>query len=172
MILFLFFAFVLGFLNQIDAGGPQFVSGTNKSDDVVCLNRNAAIPAKEGSALPWINIPGKLKYYSCGTKSCWGVNSDDDIYFRTDVVTDSCVGTQWQQITGKLSMIEVSTEDSVYGVNSAGELYKRDGISCDNPTGTTWKKVAIQGVLVKHVSLDLGTVWLITKDGSILTCGQ
>ncbi|XP_043935362.1 fish-egg lectin-like, partial [Protopterus annectens] len=164
---------ISGLLKQIDAGGPQFVSGANMNDDIYCLNKNAAITVRDGSGLPWINIPGKLKYYASGPLGCWGVNSNDDIYFRTDVVTDSCVGTQWQQIDGKLSMIEVSTDGSVYGVNSAGELYRRDGISCNSPTGTTWTKVEIPGnKLVKHVSSDLGIVWLIETDGSILKCNQ
>uniref|UniRef100_A0A8C3FGP5 Fish-egg lectin n=1 Tax=Chrysemys picta bellii TaxID=8478 RepID=A0A8C3FGP5_CHRPI len=121
------------------------------------------------SALPWVNIAGKLKYYSCGLWGCWGVNSADDIYFRFDVTPDPCAGSKWEQIPGKLSMIEVGTEGSVYGVNSAGQVYRRDGITKSNPVGTSWTNVPSM-LNCKHVSYDLGQLWLITDQDKIVKC--
>ncbi|KAJ1139617.1 hypothetical protein NDU88_005984 [Pleurodeles waltl] len=114
-----------GLLKQIDAGGAQFISGANMNDDIFCLPEQATVSAKDGSALPWNNIAGKLKYYSCNTNSCWGVNSADDIFYRFSVTPSSCSGSRWQQVEGKLAMIEVGSDGSVFGVNSVGDAYQR-----------------------------------------------
>lgn len=115
----------LGLLKQIDAGGDVFVAGVSMNGGIYCLSRPAAVSVNNASTLSWVNIAGSLKYYSCGLWGCWGVNSADDIYFRFAVTPDSCAGSRWQNIPGKLSMIEVGTEGSVYGVNSAGQIYRR-----------------------------------------------
>jgi len=69
----------IGNLKQVDAGGDQIISGTNVNDDTYCLNmddNNQWSP----SAIPWVSINGKLKYFSCGPYSCWGVNSADKVF--------------------------------------------------------------------------------------------
>ncbi|XP_041081858.1 fish-egg lectin-like [Polyodon spathula] len=160
-----------GLLKQIDAGGNQFVAGVNMIDNIFCLNRNPTVATRGGeSSLPWNLLPGALKYYSCGPYSCWGVNSANQIYLKNGVTPDACVGnTAWQQIPGALSMIEVSTDGSVYGVNSAKDVYRRDGVSIGNPAGTGWTLLSQCGKS-KHVSYDLGVLWVISQDEKILTC--
>ncbi|XP_044845888.1 fish-egg lectin-like [Mauremys mutica] len=161
---------VTGLLKQIDAGGDMFVNGVNMNDDIYCLSRPPTVSANGASDLPWVNIEGKLKYYSCGVWGCWGVNSADDIYFRFDVTPDPCAGSRWEQIPGKLSMIEVGTEGSVYGVNSAGQVYHREGITKSNPVGTSWTQVGSFICNCKHVSYDLGVLWFITNQDKIVKC--
>ncbi|XP_074869322.1 fish-egg lectin-like [Carettochelys insculpta] len=161
---------ISGQLKQIDAGGDMFISGANMNDDIFCLPRSAAVTVNNDSSLPWVNIAGKLKYYSCGLWGCWGVNSADDIFFRYDVTPDPCAGSRWQHIPGKLSMIEVGTEGSVYGVNSEGRIYRRDGITQRNPIGNTWTQVASFICKCKHVSYDLGQLWLISDQETIVRC--
>ncbi|XP_053135851.1 uncharacterized protein LOC128338019 [Hemicordylus capensis] len=159
-----------GLLKQIDAGGRQFVAGVNRDDNIYCLPKSSTVSADGTSALPWVNIEGKLKYLSCGSLGCWGVNSNDNIYFRHGVTPDSCSGSRWQQVPGGLSMIEVSTDGAVYGVNSAGNVYRRDGVTVSNPIGTTWTQINNNQERFKHVSFDLGFLWLLTADGSIKRC--
>uniref|UniRef100_A0A3B1KAV3 Fish-egg lectin-like n=1 Tax=Astyanax mexicanus TaxID=7994 RepID=A0A3B1KAV3_ASTMX len=151
---------VRGLLKQVDAGGSVFPAGVNSNDDIYCL------PA-EGS---WINIQGKLKYYSCGSYSCWGVNSADNIYImKVQSLTDPFFSL-WEQIDGALSMIEVSTDGKVYGVNSNGDLFERYFcVSSINPAGTKWRQLPLYQ-RIKHVSYDGGHLWLITLDNSILDC--
>lgn len=164
-------ALMPGLLKQIDAGGDQFISGANANDDIFCLSKSGAIPANlQSSSLPWVHIEGKLKYYSCGSLGCWGVNSADDIYYRWSSTPDSCAGSRWQNIPGKLSMIEVGTEGTVYGVNAQGYVYRRDGITASNPIGTDWSQVDACGNSYKHVAYDLGLLWMLTTDGRILKC--
>ncbi|XP_067406402.1 fish-egg lectin-like [Emydura macquarii macquarii] len=159
-----------GLLKQIDAGGDLLIAGVNMNDAIFCLPGPAAVIVNNASSLPWVNIAGGLKYYSCGLWGCWGVNSADDIYFRSDVTPDHCEGSNWQHVPGKLSMIEVGTDGSVYGVNSAGQIYHRDGITKSNPVGTTWTQVANFICKCKHLSHDLGLLWLISDEGKIVKC--
>ncbi|XP_069095136.1 fish-egg lectin-like [Pleurodeles waltl] len=159
-----------GLLKQIDAGGAQFISGANMNDDIFCLPDQATVSAKDGSALPWNNIAGKLKYYSCNTNNCWGVNSADDIFYRFSVTPSSCSGSRWQQVEGKLAMIEVGSDGSVFGVNSVGDAYRRNGITSSNPIGTSWSQLQYKSHKFSHLSYDLGLLWILTKDQMILRC--
>ncbi|XP_016112867.1 fish-egg lectin-like [Sinocyclocheilus grahami] len=114
-----------GLLKQVDAGGDQIIAGVNMHDDIFCLNMDAN-NKWPSSTTPWVNINGKLKYYSCGPYSCWGVNSNDNIYIIRDVSNNVCSGSgSFVNIPGLLSMIEVATDGSVFGVNSQGNLYQR-----------------------------------------------
>ncbi|KAK1155405.1 fish-egg lectin-like, partial [Acipenser oxyrinchus oxyrinchus] len=163
--------FLAGQLKQIDAGGNQFVAGVNMQDNIYCLNRDPTVTTLGGAAsIPWNLLTGALKYYSCGPYSCWGVNAADQIFVMKGVTPDSCMGSNtWQQVPGALSMIEVSTDGRVYGVNSAGNVYRRDGVSVDNPAGTDWIDLTMC-VKSKHVSYDLGVLWVISKEDNILAC--
>ncbi|XP_066574050.1 fish-egg lectin-like [Amia ocellicauda] len=162
---------VPGQLKQIDAGGVQFVAGVNTADNIFCLGQEATVGYKgPGSPTPWQGLPGALKYYSCGPLGCWGVNAAEDIFVRKGVSPQQCQGTgDWQQVDGKLSMIEVGSEGSVYGVNAAGDVYRRDGITSSNPAGTSWTQLRECGKS-KHVSFDLGHLWVITQDNQIQDC--
>ncbi|KAL7851820.1 hypothetical protein SRHO_G00176050 [Serrasalmus rhombeus] len=155
---------VPGLLTQVDAGGMISPAGVNMNDDIYCLTG--------GQGSSWINIPGKLKYYSCGPYSCWGVNAANNIYIMKDVTPTTCAGSlKWQQIPGGLSMIEVSTDGKVFGVNSNGDIYQRDGVSPSNPAGTGWHQVP-SPQKVKHVSYDNGHLWLIDRDEHIMDCTE
>uniref|UniRef100_A0A8C0J7S6 Fish-egg lectin n=1 Tax=Chelonoidis abingdonii TaxID=106734 RepID=A0A8C0J7S6_CHEAB len=138
---------VTGLLKQIDAGGDMFIAGVNIKDDVYCLSRPATVSAKGASDLPWVNIVGKLKYYSCGVGGCWGVNSADDIYFRFDVSPDPCAGSRWEQVPGKLSMIEVGTEGEI---DLKSPLYRYKG-RC-SVGGLSWSSVPKRILLLCRLS--------------------
>uniref|UniRef100_A0A672JZU6 Uncharacterized protein n=1 Tax=Sinocyclocheilus grahami TaxID=75366 RepID=A0A672JZU6_SINGR len=111
---------LLGLLKQVDAGGDQIIAGVNMNDDIFCLNMDAN-DKWPSSTTPWVQMNGKLKYYTCGPYSCWGVNS------RTGVTLSNPVGTDW------ISMV-----------------------ACPNGH--------------KHVSFDLGVLWVVCVDGSIRKC--
>uniref|UniRef100_A0A3P8XK96 Uncharacterized protein n=1 Tax=Esox lucius TaxID=8010 RepID=A0A3P8XK96_ESOLU len=114
-----------GFLKQVDAGGDQFIVGTNRQDKPYCLSSSATLGYKgPGSPLPWTELPGNVKYYSCGPFGCWAVNKQDAIFFMR--LRPDCQNNGWSGVAGQLSMIEVATDGSVFGVNSAGDLYSRN----------------------------------------------
>ncbi|KAJ8264002.1 hypothetical protein GJAV_G00143980 [Gymnothorax javanicus] len=161
---------VSGKLVQVDAGGDLFVAGVNHVNNVYCMNQEATVTFQNTSSpTSWKRLPGALVYYSCGPLGCWGVNKNDFIYFREGVTPKNCDGEKgWQKIIGRLVMIEVSTDGSVYGVNAGGNVYRRDGITLCRPEGTSWTKLDV--VKSKHVSYDLGHLWLITPDDKILDC--
>ncbi|KAG7469268.1 hypothetical protein MATL_G00127070 [Megalops atlanticus] len=162
---------VPGLLTQVDAGGDQFVAGVNMYDAIYCLAQSPTVEYRgAGSPTPWQQLPGALVYYSCGPNGCWGVNRGQDIYVMKGVTPTACRGSlNWQHIPGKLVMIEVGTDGSVYGVNAGGDVYRRDGITASNPAGTTWTLLSTCGKS-KHVSYDLGHLWVITRDDRILDC--
>ncbi|KAK7120286.1 hypothetical protein R3I94_020327 [Phoxinus phoxinus] len=163
------FVQIQGLLKQVDAGGDQITAGVNVNDDIFCLNMDAN-NKKPSSTLPWVSINGKLKYYSCGPYSCWGVNSADQIYILKDVSSNACSGSGFVNIGGLLSMIEVATDGSVFGVNRQGNLYQRTGVTSSNPAGTDWIPMVACPNGHKHVSFDLGFLWVVCVDGSIRKC--
>ncbi|XP_051776601.1 fish-egg lectin-like isoform X2 [Erpetoichthys calabaricus] len=162
---------VPGLLKQIDAGGDEFVSGANMVDGIFCMGRQATMAFRNAQTpTAWEQLPGALKYYSCGPNGCWGVNSANQIFIMKGVTPTACKGSQqWQNIPGSLAMIEVGTDGSVYGVNADGNVFRRDGITARNPAGTGWTHITISGAC-QHVSYDLGQLWVIKNDGSIWTC--
>uniref|UniRef100_A0A672QMN7 Fish-egg lectin n=1 Tax=Sinocyclocheilus grahami TaxID=75366 RepID=A0A672QMN7_SINGR len=139
-----------GLLKQVDAGGDQIIAGVNMNDDIFCLNMDAN-DKWPSSTTPWVQINGKLKYYSCGPYSCWG-----------DVSNNVCSGSGvFVNIPGLLSMIEVATDGSVFGVNYQGNLYQRTGVTLSNPVGTDWISMVACPNGHKHVSFDLGVLWVV-----------
>ncbi|XP_076147561.1 fish-egg lectin-like [Alosa pseudoharengus] len=159
-------------LKQIDAGGDQFVSGASHLDDSLCLPMDSTIGyIGANSPVDWVSLGGKLKYYSCGPYSCWGVSSKDEIFMRKKVNSTHCQGVGgWQHIAGSLSMIEVGGDGSVYGVNSIGNVYRRDFTSDCHPEGEGWTQIPLYSGDVKHVSYDTGHLWIIRKNDNIFDC--
>ncbi|RXN14616.1 fish-egg lectin-like protein [Labeo rohita] len=116
-----------GILKQVDAGGDQILAGVSRGAVPYCskMDTNNNWPWRTHIS-PWVKLSGSLKYYSCGLYSCWGVNSNDQIYIRKDVSNKACSGSGTSEnIPGSLAMIEVATDGSVFGVNSKGALYRR-----------------------------------------------
>uniref|UniRef100_A0A3B1JKL3 Fish-egg lectin-like n=1 Tax=Astyanax mexicanus TaxID=7994 RepID=A0A3B1JKL3_ASTMX len=153
---------VNGQLKQVDAGGMISPAGVNMNDYIYCL--------QGGQASSWTSLPGRLKYYSCGPNSCWGVSSGNQIYIMKGVTSNTCAGSlNWENVSGALSMIEVSTDGKVYGVNSSGDIFARNHFN--QPYRTGWRQVPFRQK-VKHVSYDLGHLWVIGTDNSIMDCTE
>ncbi|XP_056317585.1 fish-egg lectin-like [Danio aesculapii] len=159
-----------GLLKQVDAGGDQIIAGVNMNDDIFCLNMDAN-NQWPSSTIPWVTLNGKLKYYSCGPYSCWGVNSANNIFIMKGVSSNACSGDgTFINIPGLLSMIEVGTDGSVFGVNYEAKLFQRVGVSRSNPAGTDWISMVACPNGHKHVSFDLGVLWVVCVDGSVRKC--
>ncbi|XP_041940331.1 fish-egg lectin-like isoform X1 [Alosa sapidissima] len=169
-------------MRQVDAGGDQFVVATGILDQqmvtavlrgsAICVNRTSAVgfmtPGNSVSTF-WITA-GYLKYYSCGPNSCWAVNNKDEVFVTKRVDPRTCKGSNvLSKVAGTLSMVEVATDGSVYGVNSKGQILRRNGISIQRPKGTSWIKIDVC-LPARHVSYDLGRLWVVTKTGIALEC--
>uniref|UniRef100_A0A8C8FYD0 Uncharacterized protein n=1 Tax=Oncorhynchus tshawytscha TaxID=74940 RepID=A0A8C8FYD0_ONCTS len=96
-----------------------------------------------------------VKYYSCGPFGCWAVNKNDDIYLM------NCLNNGWSPIDSKLFVIEVETDGS--GVNFW------DGITASKPEGTGWSNIPMY-MPMKHVTYDLGRLWVISNSGFTMVC--
>ncbi|XP_040183276.1 fish-egg lectin-like [Rana temporaria] len=155
---------VSGFLKQVDAGGDIFLGGVNAQDNVYCLDQSYIVSGS--SCVTFTPLDGDLKYYSCGPESCWGVNRANNIYYRHNVSSMACQGTQWEQVEGSLEMLEVGTDGLVFGVDSEGHVLRREGITAENPVGYFWVPMSFSERF-KHVSYDNGSVWLISQDDEV-----
>ncbi|KAM6946374.1 fish-egg lectin-like [Aplochiton taeniatus] len=159
-----------GRLKQLDAGGASFVVGNNAADSVYCLGSAVTNGYSGGPPLPWLLLPGLVKYLSCGPNGCWGVNSANEVFIMRTVNPVTCENSGWEFVSGlALIMIEVATDGSIFGVNQAGELYQRSGVTASNPVGTEWDKVSLC-LGVKHVTYDLGLLWVVTTGGFAMAC--
>ncbi|XP_062391057.1 fish-egg lectin-like [Sardina pilchardus] len=159
-------------LKQIDAGGDQIVAGVNDLDFPFCLDMDSTVSySGPHSPVNWVDLDGSLKQYSCGPYSCWGVNSQDQIFLKKGVNSSHCQGvSNWQHIPGSLSMIDVGGDGSVYGVNSNGDVYRRDFVTDCKPEGNGWSQIPLFSGQVEQVSYDTGHLWIILKNGVIHDC--
>lgn len=79
-------------------------------------------------------VTGALKQIDIRHGRVWGVNSNDDIFYKQDNIIGD-----WKSPDGKLKYISVDFEGTVWGVNSSDQIYYRNGID------GTW--VLISGAL-------------------------
>ena len=71
----------------------------------------------------WTHVPGKLKWISSGRGVVVGVNSRNNIYYRSGLSSGTPTGGAWVQIPGKLKMIDIY-EDQVVGTNPGNVIFK------------------------------------------------
>ena len=89
----------------------------------------------------WTHVGGKLKWISSGRNVVVGVNSGNNIYYRTGMSAGAPTGSGWKHIGGKLMMIEIY-ENEVVGTNSGHSIYKCpvSGVSAPKQTKKQTKK--------------------------------
>uniref|UniRef100_A0A1A8AMF6 Fish-egg lectin n=1 Tax=Nothobranchius furzeri TaxID=105023 RepID=A0A1A8AMF6_NOTFU len=164
------FVSVDGLLQQVDAGGNEQVVGVNSADNIFCLKSSITLAYPQPGPVAWTPFDGLLTYFSCGPNGCWGVNSADNIYV-SNVNPSTCSKTRWTQVPGSATLAEVGTDGSVFVVNSNGDVFQRTGITSSLPQGRDWVQIPFC-LPVKHVSYDLGHLWVVFEIGLILDCQQ
>uniref|UniRef100_A0A8C1MD22 Uncharacterized protein n=1 Tax=Cyprinus carpio TaxID=7962 RepID=A0A8C1MD22_CYPCA len=98
----------------------------------------------------------------------------------------SCGGSGvFEAVARALSMVEVDADGSVFGFKktdyyeekcffSLAETiilwYFRVGVTISNPPGSSWTNIVICLNGHKHVTFDLGRLYVICSDGSIMRC--
>ncbi|XP_056133534.1 fish-egg lectin-like [Lampris incognitus] len=157
-------------LKQIDAGGDTFVVGTTTSTLTYCLRTSRAVTFNGAGSLSWSRLSGNMVYYSCGSLGCWGVTNRYRVYFTRTVSPTTCSNSGWSYISGvSMRMIEAGSDGKVFGVTTAGHIYERTGISSSRPYGTSWTRVSTC-ITARHVSYDLGKLWVVTTAYNVMTC--
>ncbi|XP_072409654.1 fish-egg lectin-like [Chiloscyllium punctatum] len=163
-------AILAGELTQVDAGGDQILVGVNRRNNVFCSNKMAAVSAVNHNSPRYKVIRGKMKYYSCGPQTCWGVSPSGYVFCRLNVHPGSCTGTHWRRVDGRFLMVEVGTDGTVYGIDIRGRVFRRTGISRCRPEGRRWVRVHFLRRSFRHVSVDLGILWLVERNGNVIQC--
>uniref|UniRef100_A0A673HK83 Uncharacterized protein n=1 Tax=Sinocyclocheilus rhinocerous TaxID=307959 RepID=A0A673HK83_9TELE len=150
-------------LKQANAGSDQIIVGVSPIDDIFCLNKNANNVGTSGNAL-WTQIAGKMSYYSCGPYSSESELSRENRHQKG--LTGACCGGSgvFEAISGSLSMIEVATDGNVFGVDPQGSLLQRIGV-----IDTRWTAIICPNGH-KHVTFDLGRLYVICSDVSFRRC--
>ncbi|XP_043964099.1 fish-egg lectin-like [Gambusia affinis] len=154
-------------LIQVDAGEGQVV-GVTSQYSIHCLNASTASSIEKEGVLKWNTITGALTYISCGPLGCWGVNSVQKIFFGK-VSPGTCGLSSWSLVDGAAVKAKVGSDGRVFVVNQSGTVYERIGITEAAPQGTGWRQISFC-VNIKHVTYDLGRLWLLTDAGVILNC--
>ncbi|XP_062895045.1 fish-egg lectin-like [Mobula hypostoma] len=157
-------------LLQLDAGGVGTLWGVDRFGSTHCLRVVRPGPVSTGGSPAFSIQGGQMKYLSCGPQGCWGVSLADDIYHCHSACSSSCLITSWEQVSGKFQMVEVGTDGQVYAVSISNQLYMRSGITPERPTGRGWTNIQIGNLLFRHVTWDLGHLWLLTDNGRVVHC--
>ncbi|XP_070848367.1 fish-egg lectin-like [Chaetodon trifascialis] len=157
-------------IRQVDAGGNGQVVGVDSSDYTYCLTSTMASAYSGVGSVSWQSLSRKMRYYSCSPYGCWGVDSSYQVYFTQGMNETTCATSGWILLPGlKMTMIEVGTDGTVFGVGTDGKIYQRIGIQSNWRLGTDWSVTGIC-MSARHVSYDLGNLWVVTTSGSILKC--
>ncbi|XP_019623528.1 PREDICTED: tectonin beta-propeller repeat-containing protein 1-like [Branchiostoma belcheri] len=103
----------------------------------------------------WRSVDGLLKFVSVGSRGVWGVNRDDDIFYRSGTLENKASsGSGWVKIEGKLK--QISSGHSVWGVNANDDIFIRQD--------PEWRSV---DGLLKFVSVGSRGVWGVNRDDDI-----
>ena len=148
---------VPGGLVQIDSGPRGIVCGVNGGNNIYC---RLQIIGRVPYGRRWINVPGKVKYISCGDYGYWGVNKANHIFFRQGVSRSRPQGWRWIRIPGLLNQVEAGRYGQVAGVNKQGQMFVRTGVTQQRPQGRGWKRV--QGIKSwLHTSVGRGYLYSV-----------
>ncbi|CAB4026060.1 Hypothetical predicted protein [Paramuricea clavata] len=95
-----------GAITQIDSGGGRTWATRIDNEYIFALQNGA-----------WTQVDGLLSHATVGKSGVWGLNKDDEIFFRLGVTPDTPSGTGWQKLYGLLKQIDAGSSGVVYGVN-------------------------------------------------------
>ena len=106
----------------------------------------------------WVKKEGGLDNVSVYNGVIWGVNSRDNIWFK------SSSDAKWEKIPGGLKQVEIG-KFGVFGVNKNDDIWYRVGTNNNsNSSGTDWQK--LYGKL-KHISSGDTTSWGVNSSDNI-----
>ncbi|XP_026220267.1 fish-egg lectin-like [Anabas testudineus] len=161
-------------MKQVDAGGLGQVVGVSftSSNNTYCLQSTIASSYSQDSSLYWNSLSSSMIYYSCGPLyGCWGTDSSDKIYVTQTFLPNTCEASGWLVVEGAARMVEVGTDGTVFVLNAGGDVYLRNSISSSTPQGSSWTRIPMC-FTIKHITYDLGQLWVVTTGGIILKCSQ
>ena len=152
---------VPGALIQVDGGPAGVVYGVTRDHKIFA--RQGILPSLPVGTM-WRRVPGRLKYVSCGIFGVWGVNRYNRVYFRLGVKAGRPLGIKWMKVgNAQLTQLETGPNGIVAGLLRDGTLVVRYGVTKAVPYGTIWKRVKTMNMPVKHVTVSLVKIYIVTK---------
>ena len=73
----------------------------------------------------WVKIDGKLKQISSGEFGIWGMNENDEIFYRKGINYYNLKGDSWEKVSGSLKHISNGIY-GIWGVNKDDNIWIRD----------------------------------------------
>ena len=123
------------------------------------MNSADAIFYREGYAGNWIHVTGALKQVTVGKLGVFGVNPNDQIFYRTGTMEDpKSAGSGWQHLPGALKYIS-SGKSTIWGVNSADQIFYMKNLKNNNGI-LAFEWIHVAGGL-KQISCAPGTYKLL-----------
>jgi hypothetical protein len=107
--------------------------------------------------------PDRLKYISCGPYGCWGINRNNNVYFKTGVSASDALGKKWLKIDDieQLTQIEAGPGGIAVGLRPDATVVIRTGVTRDLPQGKAWEKLDTSNIPVKHVTVSLDKIYIL-----------
>lgn len=93
-------------LTQLDSNGEQTWATRFSNQNIFTLQNGV-----------WVHIVGGLTHVTVGKSGVWGVNENDEIFYRQGVTLGTPYGTGWKKLPGALKQIDAGSSGVVYGVN-------------------------------------------------------
>ncbi|MCB9492698.1 MAG: hypothetical protein H6679_00310 [Epsilonproteobacteria bacterium] len=93
-------------------------------DDHPAQPGNKRIFFKENNNL-WTEIDGTLSQMSVGNNNqVWGVDNNSNVFTREGITPENLKGTNWKQVPGKLTTIDIDNDGIIFGTTPEGkEIY-------------------------------------------------
>ncbi|KAI8520941.1 hypothetical protein Bbelb_006950, partial [Branchiostoma belcheri] len=161
------------FCEDVSGSGARVCTGPEVDQCHTCLYRDLdgactsgcspgerAVGGEPTSAdLVWTSVEGLLKFVSVGSSGVWGVNRNDNVFYREGSLENTAFsGSDWLLINDGVTLTQISSGHNVWGVSASGNIYIRQGVTSTNPTGTAWLQVA-GGLKQLDVSSTANQVW-------------
>jgi len=152
-----------GALKDVTVSPANHVWGVNSGDAIFHWTM-------EGEHMEWVHIGGSLKQISAGKAGVWGVNRNDDLYYRMGTFGDNgSSGFRWQMIGGiKMTWVAVGT-NFIVGITPAGAVKAYGPIGLSEEGGTvhgTW--TTLYGVNLVGGQIDAYNTQMVGMDSGYL----
>eukprot|EP00096_Caligus_rogercresseyi_P009950 TRINITY_DN3493_c0_g1_i2.p1 TRINITY_DN3493_c0_g1~~TRINITY_DN3493_c0_g1_i2.p1 ORF type:complete len:659 (-),score=140.46 TRINITY_DN3493_c0_g1_i2:136-2112(-) len=117
----------------------------------------------------WKTIPGSLKQISVGYCGVWGLNSNQEVWYRINTATDpDNEGTGWAKVDGRFQQI-YSGAKVILGLAGNRDIYYRSGFGISD-MGTHWIRIEQEKeskIIFKHIECHIDSLWCVDTENHV-----
>ncbi|XP_071746135.1 uncharacterized protein [Lepeophtheirus salmonis] len=158
----------------VDGESMKHVSVSNKGHvwavddkDKIWYRKGACIENVLGSG--WKTIPGSLKQLSVSYCGVWGINSNQEVWYRLNTAMDpDNEGTGWVKVDGRFQQI-FGGPKTVLGLTGNRDIYYRSGLSSSDQ-GSHWIRIEQEKdskIVFKHIECHEDSFWCVDTNNHV-----